>query len=584
MIFSSARSGARQGLVAGLWLGVLDGAHTLHRVPELAGPWIDRIGTLMVAMSLGAVLLAALGAVLGAVPGIARAGRNPREAPRRPRLIVSVAIAFAAGVAALIASGPGFEPATASETDERTNVLLISIDTLRSDHLGAYGNTPSPSPRLDDLARAGVVFANAYSSSSWTLPAHASLLTGLDPFAHGVLGEDDRLAPQFVTLTERLRDAGYWTGAWVGTPPFGFVGARYGLDQGFDLYRHEPHPDRFGGGLLARSLRQLWQGSVLGRMGAASHLADSVIAWLGGARRHPFFLFVHFYDVHSKFDGLPYEAPEPYRNRFCPEPIGSYDGCHGDLCASDRLHAMATGEAPSPAGSELDRMRCLYDGGIAFVDHEVGRILDELADAGLDEKTVIVVTSDHGEAFFEHGVPLHVTLHDEVLRIPLIVRMPGGAAGKRARGRVRLIDLAPTILDAVGIEAAQPIPGQGQSLLDVVLSWPAEPRAQPVLAAAYRSSSVALVEDGTKSIHNGEDRRRQGAPAIERYDLASDAGERWNRAAESGPDARDAALERLREASEAVHHEVVDRHSSGAVELSEEERQHLRALGYLDDD
>ena len=576
-----ARSGASTGLVAGLLLGAADGAFALYNTPLLAGPWIDRIGTLAVAMTLYAALLALLGAAVGLVwARVSTTHRGDVDEWRRafrPRAIAALTAGFAAVCGASIGCGGAGRPAQ----DLRPNVVLISVDTLRADRLGSYGNPRSPSPHLDELARNGVLFEDAYSHSAWTLPAHVSALTGLDPFAHGVVTEDDRLGDEFVTLAEMLRDAGFWTGAWVGTPPFGFVGARYGLDQGFESYRHDPHPRRFGGSLVARLASRALDENILGRLGAGSHLTNSVLTWLGGARHEPFFLFVHYYDVHSKFAGLPYEAPQPFRDRYCPQPDDGYRGCRDGLCATHRLNAMATGQQPRPDAAELERLRCLYDGGVAYVDQEIGRILEALEREQLADRTLVIVTSDHGEAFFEHGMPLHVTLHEEILRVPMIVRLPGGVAGKRVRGAVRLIDLAPTILDVTGIDPVSPL--QGVSLANVLRSWPDTPARVPVLAADHRSDSVALVRGNEKYLRNGNARRLRPLPAIERYDLASDPGEQWNRAPRDPPEKLaelDETLARLTRSSKALHRALADASAPEPVALDADERELLRALGY----
>jgi len=556
------------GVVVGLWLGVADGTYALLAEPELAGPWIDRAGTLAVAMVADAAVVGVLLAAFGA------AIRWRPSARERGVLAIGVgAIVAAAGIATV-----GWRAPADATPGAPPNILLISIDTLRADRLGSYGHRQPTSPNLDALARQGVLFENAYSHSSWTLPSHMSALTGLDPFAHGVVLPDDRLGDEFTTVAESLALAGYSTAAWVGTSEYGYAGSRHGFDQGFATYRHALHPRRFARGFLPQFVSGLTN-HLVRRMDEARHQTDSVIGWLRGRRREPFFHFVHYYDVHSKITGLPYEAPEPFREKFCAQPLGDYSGCHDDLCATDRLVAMTDGTEPSASAEEREYIACLYDGGVAYVDHEIGRLLAALESEGLDERTVVIVMSDHGEAFFEHGMPLHVTLHEEILRIPLIVRLPGGAAGKRARGIARLIDLTPTILDVAGVDTSTPF--QGQSLARVLREWPAN-AGGAVLAADHRSGAVSLRQGSAKRIENGTRRKLLPLPAVEYYDLEDDPAEQRRRPAGGDADPLRAELAALQRTSTALHRAIATEPAETPAPLNAAERDRLRALGYVE--
>jgi arylsulfatase A-like enzyme len=575
------RAGLASGLVWGLLLGVVDGAVALYVDPEFAGPFSDRIGTLALAMALYAASLAALGALL--VPALSRlipARVRLPLIPRRPTTVLACSLLSLAAALAVAGLGwSGQEPAP----EGRPNVILISIDTLRADHLSVYGYGRKTSPNLDTLAGEGVLFESAYSHATWTLPSHASLFTGLDPFAHGTLSRNDRLVEAHVTLAEILQAAGYWTGAWVGTEDWGYVGSRFGLDQGFSSYRHHPHRRRFRssliGGVLDRAQRrrERWRGS-------ASEEVDSLIAWLRGIPPEPFFLFVHFFDVHSRFHGLPYSAPDPFFERFCPGELDGYTGCRGDLCASDLLLAVQSGREGPPSTAEFEKMQCLYDGAIAFVDAEIGRLLDALREEGLYDGTIVVVTSDHGEAFLEHGMPLHSTLHDEVIRVPLIVRAPGAADRKRVRGAVGLIDLLPTLLELTGTFTDTPV--QGTSLAEVIRSWPAEAPEAELLATDWKPHSTAIRLGEGKFIENPGQRNSYRRAPDEVYDLATDPSERSNVALARAELAREyrEVLNRKREESRAIHRAIAGDEPSRPVELSEEEREALRALGYATDE
>jgi arylsulfatase A-like enzyme len=279
----------------------------------------------------------------------------------------------------------------------RWNVLLVSFDTTRADALGSYGATTEATPALDALARDGIVFENAFSPVPLTLPAHTTILTGLDPSRHSVRdnGVYD-VPPAARTLPELLKEQGRRTFAVVASM---VLLRRHGLDQGFDVYddrdlavtmadAHERQAD-----VVAEVARPLLEGS------------------------EPFFGFLHFYDPHQ-----PYRAPPDLAARY-PDP---------------------------------------YVAEIAYADRALGRLIDALRGAGRLERTVVVFTSDHGEARGEHGEATHgLLLHDATQHVPLIVRAPGGRAG-RCAAQVRLCDVAPTVLDLLGVA---PPPGlDGRSL------------------------------------------------------------------------------------------------------------------------
>lgn len=573
----------RWGLVVGVAAGLTDGAFALRAVEGLA----DRLGTMCVAIALHALLFGLLAAALALPAGlVARRGApaSSRVGTKSSRVRWALLGAGGLGAISLVVFGPGAGGTQRARTvagEGRPNIVLISIDTLRADRVGAYDRTRETTPNLDRLAREGVVFDGAYSNASWTLPAHASMLTGLEPFAHGAIREQDRLASGIETLAERLRQAGYDTQAWVGTDPFGYVGAAFGFAAGFEQYRHYPHPERFRSSVIARAV----DGEILrttGRnVGNARAEIDSVVRWLRASRGAPFFLFLHFYDVHSKTAVLPYEAPPPFRDRFCPGQADGLAACREGRCATDRLIAMSSGSEPPFRDEELEIVQCLYDGGVAFVDHELGRLFFELDAQGLAETTVVVVTSDHGEAFFEHGAPLHTTLHEEVVRVPLIVRAPGGAAGKRAGGLVTLADVAPTLLELAGLEPGKEL--QGRSLAAVLREWPARATGSVLGVSLQRT----LYREGDmKYIEAGLFPGREDEPRGELYELSADARERQNRIGWDREVARQLAdaLALRRDAGIALGRKLAGGTASEPVALGDAERDRLRALGYLSDE
>ena len=294
-----------------------------------------------------------------------------------------------------------------------TSVLLMSIDTLRADHLGCYGYGRDTSPNIDRLAREGVLFRQAVSASTWTLPSHASMFTGLLPSRHGAVrrGFTTPLRPTFDTLAELLWDQGYRTAGFTGG---GFV--LLGLDQGFERYTN-PGADTDKVAILARTV-------------------EHTESWMRDHRAVPFFAFFHTYAVH-----MPYAPPEPYRAMFAPPPPS------GPSAAFD---------VPGLVG--------LYDGEIRHMDAVVGGLLDRLRnDRELAQRTCVILTADHGEEFEEHGALFHdhAKVYEELARVPLIVWCPSRFAGGRVIDQpVSLVDLLPTVLDIAGVSIPDGVAGR----------------------------------------------------------------------------------------------------------------------------
>ncbi|HEY3052872.1 MAG TPA: sulfatase-like hydrolase/transferase [Thermoanaerobaculia bacterium] len=298
---------------------------------------------------------------------------------------------------------------------QHANVLLITLDTTRADHLGAYGYAAAQTPVLDGLARDGVLFEHCITPTAYTLPSHSSIMTGLYPPSHGVrINGDVALADSNVTLAERLAAKGYRTGAFVGA----FVlDGRWGLSQGFQHYDDAFHLGQDQRLDLARVQRP------------ANQVVDAALKWLDARSSQPFFAWVHLYDAHA-----PYEPPEPFRSR-----------------------------ASSP-----------YDGEIAFADSQAGRLLGWLDKTGQKDNTVVIIVGDHGEGLGDHGESEHgYYIYDYAVRVPLIARIPG-ASTERVSAQVRTIDIAPTILDLVAAETPKDV--QGASLLPLISGQPDKPR------------------------------------------------------------------------------------------------------------
>jgi arylsulfatase A-like enzyme/tetratricopeptide (TPR) repeat protein len=355
---------------------------------------------------------------------------------------------------------------TAHEDLRRANILLVTLDTTRADRIGAYGYTAAATPRLDGLAKDGILFEHCITPSAFTLPSHSTIMTGLYPPQHGVrLNGDAALGQANETLAERLTANGYRTGAFAGA----FVlDGRWGLAQGFAHYDDEFHLGKDQRLDLARVQRP------------ANQVVDAALAWLEQKSTQPFFAWVHLYDAHT-----PYAPPEPFRARFASSP---------------------------------------YDGEIAFADSQVGRLLDWIEQQGLEDDTIVVITGDHGEGLGSHGEDEHgYYIYDYAVRVPLIMRVPG-ASGVRVAQQVRTVDIFPTLLGLVTGE--QPNGIEGRSLERLIAGEKEDtPRYAYSESMATNlqygwSALYSLRTDGYKYID---------APRAELYDLTRDPAESTNR-------------------------------------------------------
>lgn len=349
---------------------------------------------------------------------------------------------------------PGSEP---------VNIVLISIDSLRADHVHSYGYARETTPHLDRLAGEGALFENVVAESSWTLPTHMTMFTGLPSHAHGVeYSSGPRLDPDAQTLAKRLRDEGYRTWGLFSGP---FLHPVYGFGEGFDHYENVMGTiayDEEGFDLTDESPELDSTIKAVNRMAHRAVTSPAVtrkaLDFLGSNPRRPFFLFLHYFDVH--YDYIP---PETCWRVFDPD----YDG---DLSVSD--YERNGDIHPHMKRRDLEHVIALYDGEILFTDEHIGYLIDALDRNGLSESTLVVVTSDHGQEFFEHGNKGHYrNLYDETIMVPLIFRLPGRIpAGLRLGGQVRHLDIMPTLLSFAGVAETDGIPGtnltpilQGQS-------------------------------------------------------------------------------------------------------------------------
>ena len=315
--------------------------------------------------------------------------------------------------------------------EQRPNVVMISIDTLRPDFLGCYGHERPTSPLLDRFASEGVTFTDVTSASPWTLPSHASMLTGLYPSSHGVKNHDRQLTKE--TLATRLLKAGYETMTVVNSHNIG--DKRFGLLRGFEKahYQKESIEDP--------------ETKLITNQGPK--IAKRAIEFLRERDpERPFFLFLHFYDVHTDF------TPDP---KWRMEFVRPYDGeLNGN---TQQLISFRFGDEKL---SEADTifLEEMYEAEIRTFDEILGRLLDYLEIAGLSDETIVAITSDHGEEYNEHGSVLHGrTYYQEVIRVPILMRGPGIPAGLQIDDPVHLIDLTRTLYSLIAVHPSEELDG-----------------------------------------------------------------------------------------------------------------------------
>lgn len=414
-------------------------------------------------------------------------------------------------LACLLQSGCG-----GRDSDRPLSVVLISIDTIRPSRIGCYGNDAIETPHIDDLAARGVRFTNCIASAPLTLPSHSSLLTGQYPFRHRVRNNgryvlnEDRLS-----LAEVLQHNGYETAAFVGAFP---LDSQFGLAQGFDLY-----DDEFGQSI--NSVQDFEERS-------ADKVVDATIGWLDKNAASDFFLFVHFFDPHFR-----YQPPEPFASDYESNP---------------------------------------YDGEVAFVDQQIGRLLEALRSHGADRRTLVILTGDHGESLGDHGEKSHaIFVYDATLRVPFIISWPprSDEATPWPRGAVvdelvRTIDIAPTTLGALGAPTMEEAQGVDLARAGAIES----------IENVYAESFASKEDYGwspLRTIRTPEWKYIM-APRPELYDLTQDPEETRNVIAEN-----EVVAQRMASELQAWVTEDRSRGTNEAKPLDDETRAKLEALGYV---
>src|SRR5436305_5895348 len=421
------------------------------------------------------------------------------------------------------------------------HIRLLSIDTLRADALSCYRAQAPGTPAIDALAGDSVVFLQARSPAPWTLPALASAMTGLSPQVHLATGRGDRAPDGVTTVAEVLRRGGYRTAALVSSP---LLGRAAHLDQGFREYTAFP-------------------GETGTKPADPDQLAGLATRWLRGQGREPFFLWVHFYDPHT-----PYAPPAAYLKGMEPPP-----GMGLRFTAEEQLAIRLRQRDPSPA--EREWIHELYRAEVRWVDAAVGSLVAELKRSGRYEETLIVLLSDHGEEFWEHGGIGHGhTLFEELLRVPFLVKLPGADRRGAVDTPVSTASLAATLLDLAG----RPLPAR----------YPAAPSLTPLLRGEPQPA-VPLLSTGLQRIEEREAVLFGGFKLVrwetsgrqELYDLARDPGETADLVASAPGRTAEGArlLDRFEKKSERARKTLGIARRERAP-LDPEAVKRLRALGY----
>jgi arylsulfatase A-like enzyme/cytochrome c-type biogenesis protein CcmH/NrfG len=405
-----------------------------------------------------------------------------------------------------------------TQTDSRPNLVLVSIDTLRADHLGCYGYKLIQTPHIDRLAGEGVRFNTVVCQVPLTLPSHCTILTGTYPAYHGVRDNVGYKLPESrTTLATILKTQGYQTAAFIGAY---VLNSKFGLSRGFDYY-----DDQIAGSSGLGPVVNL--NSVERRAG---EVVSRTTSWMDAHPRTPFFVWIHLYDPHD-----PYEPPSPFKEKYKERP---------------------------------------YDGEIAYVDQELGRFLEFLKQKGLYEKTVVVLVSDHGESFGEHQEWTHgYFIYDTTLLVPLIVKpIEKGLTGRSVAEQVSLVDVVPTVLQL--LDLPRPAELQGQGMLGLMLGksggWSGLAYCESYYPAQFGwSPLIGIRRENAKFIR---------APKPEFYDLHQDPGEKTNRILQQSALANElkATLSKLES-----NYADRSGSRAARLELSSQQLDELRALGYV---
>ena len=428
-------------------------------------------------------------------------------------------------IAALLFIGWLYFGPEADPPNKIRNVIIISLDTTREDVLSCYGFKHNTTPNIDALAAEGVLFERAYAPLSLTLPSHCSMLAGTIPPYHGVHDNNGyKLDDSNVTLAEILKDNGFATGAVIGSI---ILDSRYGMDQGFDFYDDDFQNERSPIFIPERQ---------------AEEIERVACQWLDEHQKENMFLFVHFYDPHRSYD-----APEPYKNMFLP--------------------------TPPPKPGSLEHLQGTYAGEVAYTDHCIKGIIDKLKQLGLYDSTLIIVTSDHGEMFYQHKEVTHAYyIYEGNVRIPLVFKVPGVSTPRRIEKTVGLVDIVPTVCSLLDIKGSYTF--QGVDISPYLLQNAPEDLKRHVYLESmtptrYKANSLlGIVNDKYKYIQTTRP---------ELYDMVNDYPESVNLV-----ETYDKVTHRMKGLLKNILEDIrTSETKENTIEMDPEALKQLKALGYV---
>ena len=419
----------------------------------------------------------------------------------------------------------------------RSNLILISIDTLRADHLGCYGYNRNTSPNIDRFAKDGVLFSNTIAQSSWTLPSHMSMLTGLYPTSHGVLSPERKLNDEYLTLAEILQNAGYKTVAFTDG---GYLRGKYGY-QGFDFFDDKPI--------------ESW--------GSIERTYTKAVNWLRKNNSSPFFLFLHTYQVHAPYN------PSPQYDVYSDKNYRGILEATANKVATD-YHRIQDKMKLEDYTYLVDK----YDGDIYYTDDFFGKLFKELRDLGLYDRSIIVLTSDHGENFLDHKAYKigHIELYDEIVKVPLIIKAPAFPRKHIVEAQVESMDIMPTVLELLGISIPKGLDGESLAELTKKGSY------NSTFAFSEKDYDYRMIrsEDWKLLLRAGNESKKS---EIELYNLKVDSKEQNNLFAQEVEIGKSLFAEL--QAWMGIQKGKSKFVPTDKIELDENLKEQLKALGYM---
>lgn len=481
----------------------------------------------------------------------------------RTQLLITVfgAILVLAPLSGFVTSGNTPSEAGFLLTEHKVKrIILITVDSLRADFVSAYNDRTPATTHIDRLADEGIVFTRVISPAPWTLPSLSSLMTGLSPEVHMTRGKNSKLPDSLHTLAEYMRDNGYVTGAIVVNP---YLKLPYNLSQGFlhyDVYPKALIGNSFGSRLLKKIFARRFRQDL-----TTSDLTDLAIDWLKLKQRKDCFLWVHYLDPH-----MPYAPPDEFLPKGkAPATIGTN---------FNRLSSDIRGGFFTPSLFEREWIRKLYDGEVRYVDKSISRLLDTLKQLNIYDDSLIILASDHGEEIWEHGSFEHGhSLYNELLWVPLIIKLPLSSSKGRINNMVQTHSVMPTVLDICGIT----YDSEHLSAASLTPLWKGNPRTfdeRPIVSSGllYYEDREALIFNGLKYVHYLVTNRE------ELYDLNRDPKEQFN-IANVNPGIIDKAQDIIKK-YHAQAKGLRDYHQIGKgteIELDQKTMQELKSLGYV---